>query len=551
VILVRWLGEALIRLYYPRRDVVAWQQGSGPGTRAGVGAGEGVAVGRGAQAIDSVPRGPVIFVANHPNGLLDPLLVRVASRRPARFLAKSTLFGNPFGRLAMDAFGCFPIARVQDAGRSEGAASKTEQVEQERRAKMNEETFARCYEALGRGDAIALFPEGTSHSDPHMRPFKTGAARIALGAEAAGAAKGQRLGLHVVPVGLSYDRKTTFRSGALVVFGEPLEIASLMPEYGANPRATVEDLTEAIRKALDAVVLQADTKELLASVSALAQWTTPASSPEERAQRLQRAQALMQALAAEGPAQSKASRRSTSVGLSPPELTRLLSQVRLYAGALRRLGVRNPWALDLELVTLPAALVATARLLVALPLAGVGALLGWVPYRLAGIVASKITREEDVLSTVKLIAGVVFLLVAWTGEALALAAWLDRDAAHLATGVTLVVPAALLIAALGMGGGYLALCVEEWARESWLALRYTLVRWRHGGTVSRLVAQRQELVDQVTAALERVVERNREERPPQERTREERTREERTEQERTKEEPTRDGQAPAQPPEGA
>ena len=58
--IIRWLAEALVRLYYPHRSVEGEER--------------------------LVREGPVVFVANHPNGLLDPLLVRVLTGRPARFL---------------------------------------------------------------------------------------------------------------------------------------------------------------------------------------------------------------------------------------------------------------------------------------------------------------------------------------------------------------------------------------------------------------------------------------------------------------------------------
>ena len=144
--IVRRLAEALVRLYYPKRVVEG---------------GERIPTGK-----------PLVFLVNHPNGLLDPLVLRVSTGRAARFLAKSTLFGNPFGRLAMDAFGSIPIYRAQEAGGRAGDASR------------NDESFARCRAELATGGALALFPEGTSHSDPQLRPLKTGAARIALSAEA-------------------------------------------------------------------------------------------------------------------------------------------------------------------------------------------------------------------------------------------------------------------------------------------------------------------------------------------------------------------------------
>src|SRR5262245_49057213 len=141
--LVRFLVLRLVKLFYPRIEVD----------------------GRENLPVD----GPLLFVANHPNGLLDPLVLMVGLRRHISFLAKSTFFANPIGRLAMEAFGALPVYRQRDEGREGGAQGD--------RGARNEGTFARCRALLRSGQPLALFPEGTTHSNPMMLPLRTGAAR--------------------------------------------------------------------------------------------------------------------------------------------------------------------------------------------------------------------------------------------------------------------------------------------------------------------------------------------------------------------------------------
>jgi glycerol-3-phosphate O-acyltransferase / dihydroxyacetone phosphate acyltransferase len=434
---IRWLFESLVRLYYPVRAV---------------------------EGGEKIPRGgPVIFVLNHPNGLLDPVLLRVAVGRPARFLGKSTLFSNPLGRLAMDAFGTIPVYRVRDAGTRAGDVGR------------NDESFARCRAALAGGEALALFPEGTSHSDPQMRPLKTGAARIALSAEAEHDGK---LGVTVVPVGLHYERKVLFRSRVLLVVGEPIAVAHSLAAYEQDERATVDALTEEIKQRLDAVVLQAETRELLAGIANVATWTAAPGSEDggdDLAARHRYARTLLEAY------QRMRAR-------DPARVESIAAAARTYARTLRHLGVGNPWALELESVRPRQILGAVARILLALPFAVAGAMLGWIPYRLAGEVAKRVTRDEDVLGTVKLIAGAAFLFVAWLAEAIAVGLWRGP-----AWGV--------LTFALGLGGGYAALRIGELTGDVVEALRVLWLRaWRFD-TARRLAERRRALADDVARAL--------------------------------------------------
>ena len=115
------------------------------------------------------PEGPVIFVGNHPNGLMDPALVFILTRRRVTFLAKAPLFALPVLGAVLCGLDALPVFRRQD---DPGQMNR------------NEGTFEAATGALVAGRALTLFPEGKSHSEPGLAELKTGAARIAFRAHA-------------------------------------------------------------------------------------------------------------------------------------------------------------------------------------------------------------------------------------------------------------------------------------------------------------------------------------------------------------------------------
>lgn len=196
---------------------------------------------------DRVPTsGPVVFVLNHPNALIDPLLLLALAPRPVVFLAKEPLFRMPVIGRIVRAVGAIPVYRRMDPGAD---------------VSRNREMFARVRSVLDAGGAVALFPEGTSHSEPRVRPFKTGAARITLAAAAAGSA------VRVVPAGLFYTSKSTFRSAALLYLGHPLGVTAVDAEAdtaGEPSAEAVHRFTARLEQAIGEVTLQADEHEALA-----------------------------------------------------------------------------------------------------------------------------------------------------------------------------------------------------------------------------------------------------------------------------------------------
>ena len=184
-----------------------------------------------------IPPGPVLVAANHANSLLDPLVLFRVVGRPTRPLAKAPLFKHPVIGPFLWVLGGLPVFRRQD-----DAALLY----------RNQETFEAAVSSLHRGEAVQIYPEGTSHSAPALAQLRTGVARIALLAEERA---GWELGLIILPVGLTYQRKHRFRGHALVAIGEAIPVAPWRGRYEADPTGTVVALTDAVRAGLETVTL--------------------------------------------------------------------------------------------------------------------------------------------------------------------------------------------------------------------------------------------------------------------------------------------------------
>jgi 1-acyl-sn-glycerol-3-phosphate acyltransferase len=173
---------------------------------------------------------PLLLVANHNNAVVDSFLLLALGRTNPRILAKSPLFSHPFMGPLLRVARALPVFRPED-----GAD-----------VSQNFETFSRCHQILAQRGCVALFPEGTSHNLRGQLPLRTGAARIALGAERSLGP----LGVHIVPVALSYDAKGSFRSKAWVRVGQPISVEAFAAMHQGQPASAVRALTERIAAGL-------------------------------------------------------------------------------------------------------------------------------------------------------------------------------------------------------------------------------------------------------------------------------------------------------------
>ena len=150
----------------------------------------------------------VLFVSNHLNAFVDAMLIRVVLPRPVWLTAKETLRQNPLMRLLLWSTRTLTVQRRED---QQGTS-------------RNRDTIARLAALLAAGDQVIMFPEGFSHSEGQLLPFKRGAARIVEQA----VERSDRV--VVVAVGLVYLQKSIFRSDVVVRFGPPIEVSELPTE---------------------------------------------------------------------------------------------------------------------------------------------------------------------------------------------------------------------------------------------------------------------------------------------------------------------------------
>lgn len=173
---------------------------------------------------------PTILACNHPNSIVDPLLLGMFEERQISFCARDGLFKIPVFGGVLSSVGAIPIKRrAEHVGGADNSGA-----------------FVAAQKVLEEGGVLAIFPEGKTHGNLRIEPLKTGAARIALGVDL-----DKAKGLRIVPVGVTYLVRHAFRSDVHVAFGEPIVIAPDV--YAGEPRDRPENVVALTAKMGDAL----------------------------------------------------------------------------------------------------------------------------------------------------------------------------------------------------------------------------------------------------------------------------------------------------------
>jgi glycerol-3-phosphate O-acyltransferase / dihydroxyacetone phosphate acyltransferase len=414
---------------------------------------------------ERVPRGgPVLLCINHPNNLIDSLLVGSVLPRKVHYLATATLFRNPFIARFLVALGVIPVYRQADDPDRLGRSMKM---------------FAACAEAFDRGRLVAIYPEGATRAEAHVQRIKTGAARIALGYEAHAPGR-----LTVVPVGLSFEARKRFRGRVLVCVGEPIDVSSYLAVYREEPAKALRTLTTTIQLAMEREVVHVeriDTAAFGRAVDALYRGELERELWEGRGLSGRRVDPFQHSGSITDAVEHFRKR-------DPERIERLWQRILGYHVGLAAYRLRDEAVRTrLERTAEPQRVARSWQTIVGLPLFAYGAAVNFLPYYLPGWLAGRMARRPTDYATTRLLLSVVAFPLFWTLET-SLVGW--------AVGLPL---ALAFFLSLPLGGliAYRYLVGTGRLRHQ---LRFGALLLTRAQEARRLLAERREIVEE----LERV-----------------------------------------------
>lgn len=327
----------------------------------------------------------LLICANHVNALIDVVVLQASIKKDLRPLARSGLFLNPFLKPILNLIGAVPIYRRNDPD------SDTSQ---------NQDSFSRCYEILNHKQTIIIFPEGQSHSDPHINKLKTGAARIALGAK-----KANNEPPAVIPVGLTFSRKGKFRSDVLIQYGEPID---LNVTDDADSFENVEIVTDRIKHALAQVTLNADSWQDLYLITRLEKFFALRRGKYRKGELKQRFQVLQRLIEAQ---------RLLRV-YEPEKVRSIVNQLRGFERLCKCCGIRD-YHLTINYRPILVAIYVFRLLIIlfiGLPFAIWGVINNFIPYQLTRDTSRMVAKGPDQYDTASVSFGLFFFLLFWSSQ---------------------------------------------------------------------------------------------------------------------------------------
>lgn len=175
--------------------------------------------------------GSTIYVSNHPNSFMDPIMIGALNYPIVHFMTRSDVFVWWLKPILWSAH-MTPIYRQHDGGDMKG---------------KNTDVFKKVNQSLKMGRNILIFGEGFTDDTPirGLKPVKKGPARMAFGAlEAINWSKK----IYISGIGVSYTDRNTIGSEFVLDNGPKICLNDYKEAYAENPNKVINEVTKRVEK---------------------------------------------------------------------------------------------------------------------------------------------------------------------------------------------------------------------------------------------------------------------------------------------------------------
>lgn len=187
---------------------------------------------------ENIPKeGAVLFISNHPNALLDPILIATNNRRSIHFLSRASAFKNKLVARFLKSIHMIPIYRKRDGVDT---------------LMKNKTTFSKSVALMYAKKTIYIAAEGSHNVQRRVRALKKGFVHIILDAFE----EHPEIDIQIIPIGLNYDTVLNYPSSVSIYYGKSISAKKYYTEN--NIKKTTTNLLEIVRNRMKTLTVHVE-----------------------------------------------------------------------------------------------------------------------------------------------------------------------------------------------------------------------------------------------------------------------------------------------------
>jgi hypothetical protein len=322
--------------------------------------------------------GSTIYVSNHPNSFMDPIVIGTLNPPIVHFMTRSDVFVWWLKPILWSAH-MLPIFRQQDGADTKG---------------RNTDVFNKVNSSLKKGRNILIFGEGFTDDIPirGLKPVKKGPIRMGFGAlESINWSKK----IYISGIGVSYTDRNTIGSELVIDNGPKICLNDYKETYLKSPSKVINEVTKIVEKHMQQCIIYVASPARYSLLEGIMQITRKGFNHENHDDHIPLLRRWEYS-------KKLANWINDNVTDESTEILALQKDLDAYFGLQKRMKVADRFVLAKKEPELVNTLNNWLYLILMWPFALVGFIHGFVPYILAKKITEKIMKRKVFWGSVKI-----------------------------------------------------------------------------------------------------------------------------------------------------